>query len=98
MSNKCELCQQAAPGTNQYTYYGFEVFICHDCKDTESYLEQIEGMTKCLCNHWFDHGALRTHLDKGECSTPTFIGIDTAKPGTEQNITFIHNLETTHAL
>lgn len=67
MSTQCELCQHKAPGIIEVTYYGFEVFVCHDCKDTEQYLEQIEGMTKCLCNNWFDAGALRTHLHNTQC-------------------------------
>ena len=65
MSKHCELCQQTAPGTKEQTYDGFEVFICHNCKDTEAYLGQIEGMTKCVCKNWFDESALRSHLAEG---------------------------------
>jgi hypothetical protein len=97
MSKRCELCTKAAAGQLEVTYYGFDVFICHDCKDTERYLEQIEGMTKCLCNNWFDEASLRTHVHNGPCCTVTLIGIDPAS-GTDKSITFIHNKENTHAI
>jgi hypothetical protein len=65
-TNECELCTRTAAGKLDTTYYGEDVFICHDCKDTEPYLEQIEGMTKCLCSNWFDQASLRTHIHNAE--------------------------------
>ncbi|NRA20728.1 MAG: hypothetical protein HRU05_09645 [Oceanospirillaceae bacterium] len=97
MSHQCELCSKTGAGQTETTYYGFEVFICHNCKDTDRYLDQIEGMTKCLCNNWFDQGSLREHLHNGPCCEPKWIGYDPAKPGTDKNVTFIHNQEPNHA-
>ena len=97
MRNQCELCNKTTAGKTETTYYGFEVFICHDCKDTEPYLEKIEGLTKCLCIHWFDQASLRAHSHNGPCIAPRLIGIDPAQPGADKTVTFIHNQEHTHA-
>ncbi len=98
MINQCELCSKNSAGQIETTYYGFEVFICHHCKDTDPYLEKIEGMTKCLCNNWFDQASLRTHSHNGPCIAPSIIGFDPAQPCTDKTVTFIHNQENSHAL